>query len=56
IGQRNLLNLKVSVDANMTVYEGHNISDQIKAVLLQLDGIEYVIVHVNPTQYHPQCI
>ncbi|MBC7961120.1 MAG: cation transporter [Vallitaleaceae bacterium] len=56
IGLRFLLIVKVSVDANMTVYEGHDISDQIKAVLLQLDGIEDVIVHVNPTQYHPQCI
>lgn len=54
IGLNFLLIVKVSVDANLTVYEGHTISDQIKATFMTLDHIDDVVVHVNPAQYHPQ--
>lgn len=54
VGLKFLLIVKVSIDANLTVYEGHSISDQIKIELLKLDDIEDVIVHVNPAQFHPQ--
>ncbi len=54
VGLKFLLIVKVSIDANLTVYEGHEISDQIKVELLKLDDIEDVIVHVNPAQFHPQ--
>ncbi len=43
-----ILIVKVSVDANKTVYEGHKIAAQIKERLIDLEHIEDVIVHVNP--------
>ncbi|MCT4543584.1 MAG: cation diffusion facilitator family transporter [Vallitalea sp.] len=52
IGLNFILIVKISVDANMTVYEGHSISAQIKHILKKFDNIEDVIVHVNPAQYH----
>lgn len=54
IGLNFVLMVKVSVDANMTVYEGHAVSAKIKEALLEFDHIEDVIVHVNPAQFHPQ--
>lgn len=54
IGLNFLLIVKVSVDANLTVYEGHQISDKIKATFMNLDHIDDVVVHINPAQYHPQ--
>lgn len=56
IGLNFVLIVEVSVDANLTVYEGHEISDEIRNELLKLDNIEDVIVHINPAQYHPQSI
>jgi cation diffusion facilitator family transporter len=52
IGLNFILIVKISVDANMTVYEGHSISAQIKKALMEFDHIEDVVVHVNPAQYH----
>lgn len=52
IGLNFILIVKISVDANMTVYEGHSISAQIKESLMEFDHIEDVVVHVNPAQYH----
>ncbi len=52
IGLNFVLMVKVSVDANMTVYEGHAVSAKIKKALLTFDHIEDVIVHVNPAQFH----
>jgi len=52
IGLNFILIVKISVDANMTVYEGHSISAQIKKSLMEFDHIEDVVVHVNPAQYH----
>jgi cation diffusion facilitator family transporter len=52
IGLNFILIVKISVDANMTVYEGHSISAQIKKLLMEFDHIEDVVVHVNPAQYH----
>lgn len=54
IGLNFLLIVKVSVDANLTVYQGHEIADLIKDRLMEYDHIDDVVVHVNPTQYHPQ--
>lgn len=52
IGLNFVLIVKISVDANMTVYEGHSVSAKIKEILMEFDHIEDVIVHVNPAQYH----
>lgn len=54
IGLSFLLIVKVSIDANLTVYEGHQISDKIKFELMLLDDIDDVVVHVNPAQFHPE--
>lgn len=53
IGLDFLLIVKVSIDANLTVYEGHEISDKIKEALMSFSNIDDVVVHVNPAQYHP---
>lgn len=52
IGLNFVLLIKVSVDSNLTVVEGHNISVKIKELLLEFDHIEDVIVHVNPAKFH----
>ncbi len=49
-----LLIAKVSIDAHLTIYEGHCIADQIKTALMEFDHIEDVVVHLNPTQFHPE--
>ncbi|PKM52269.1 MAG: cation transporter [Firmicutes bacterium HGW-Firmicutes-7] len=54
IGLNFLLIVKVSIDANLTVFEGHEISDKIKSELMKLNNIEDVVVHVNPAQFHPE--
>ena len=54
VGLNFLLIVKVSIDAHITVYEGHEIAQQVRHILEQLDHVEEVVVHVNPAQYHPE--
>lgn len=54
IGVKFLILLKVSVDANITVQAGHDISDRIKAQIMDYDEVADVIIHINPAQTHPQ--
>ncbi len=57
IGFDFLLIVEVSIDAHISVYEGHEIASNIKKILeKQIDNIDEVLVHVNPTQYHPERI
>ncbi len=53
LGVNYLLIVKVSVDGNLSVFEGHSIAAEIKHKLLQFDSIEEAIVHLNPVQHHP---
>lgn len=53
VGLEFLLMVKVSVDANLTVFEGHEISSHIKRDLMDFPNIADVIVHINPAQFHP---
>lgn len=53
VGLNFLLIVKVSIDAHISVYDGHSIATNIKEELLTFPNIEDVIVHVNPAQYHP---
>lgn len=48
IGLNFILMVKVSVDASLTVIEGHIISANVKKELMKYDHIEDVIVHINP--------
>ncbi|MDA3846209.1 MAG: cation diffusion facilitator family transporter [Vallitaleaceae bacterium] len=52
LGANFLLLVKVSVDANLTVFESHNICDKIKETLMKSQNVDDVIVHVNPAQFH----
>ncbi len=54
LGVKYLLIVKVSVDGNLTVFRGHDISYQIKHQLKQFKLVDDVIVHLNPVQHHPQ--
>ncbi len=54
LGVNYLLIVKVSVDGHLSVFEGHDISAQIKVLLRQFEMVDEVIVHVNPVQQHPQ--
>ena len=54
IGLFFLLIVKISVDAHISVYEGHNIARKVRASLETEDSIKEVIVHINPAQYHPK--
>ena len=56
VGLDFLLMVKVSVDAELTIYEGHNIADMVKERLMGFPNINDVIVHLNPAQYHPKTI
>ncbi len=54
VGLEFLLMVKVSIDANLTVYEGHEVATLIKNDLMGFPNIADVIVHINPAQFHPQ--
>lgn len=54
VGLTFLLIVKISVDGSLSIYEGHNIGDQVKALLMDYDYVDDVIVHLNATQIHPQ--
>lgn len=54
IGLNFLLIVKVSVDAHLTVYEGHEIACNVREALEKTEHVDEVIVHVNPAQYHPE--
>lgn len=54
VGLTFLLMVKVSIDGNITVFQGHDIADRVKEVLMRHDAVDDVIVHLNPTQIHPQ--
>lgn len=54
IGLHFLLIVKISIDANITVYEGHGIAHKVRILLENLENVDEVIVHVNPAQYHPE--
>lgn len=47
-GNKYIIIIKVSIDGNMTILEGHNIVGKLKAELLNLEYVHDVIVHVNP--------
>ncbi len=53
LGVNYLLIVKVSIDGNLSVFDGHNIAAEIKKQLLQFDLIDEAIVHLNPVQQHP---
>ncbi|MCD5414928.1 MAG: cation diffusion facilitator family transporter [Clostridiales bacterium] len=54
IGLYFLLIVKISVDAHISVYEGHNVARKVRASLETENSIKEVIVHINPAQYHPK--
>ncbi|KAB2338991.1 cation transporter [Cytobacillus depressus] len=43
-----IIDLKISVDPNMTVEEGHHVGKKVKGKLLQIDNVHNVFVHINP--------
>lgn len=53
LGSNFLLLVKVSVDANLSVYDSHEIACKVKASLMDYENVDDVIVHMNPTQFHP---
>lgn len=54
VGLNYLLIVKVSVDADLTIYQGHLIANQVKGLLLTYELVDDVVVHLNPAQHHPQ--
>lgn len=54
VGLTYLLMVKISIDGNLTVRQGHAIADEVKRSLMDYDYVDDVIVHLNPTQDHPQ--
>lgn len=43
-----IIDIKVGVDPNITVEEGHSISKEVKKSLLEQDHVHDVLVHINP--------
>ncbi|WP_026672444.1 cation diffusion facilitator family transporter [Alkalihalobacterium bogoriense] len=43
-----IIDIKVGVDPNITVEEGHAISKEVKRSLLEQDHVHDVLVHINP--------
>lgn len=54
IGLEFLVIVEVSIDAHITVYEGHEVAQQVKEILETVEHVDEVIVHVNPAQFHPE--
>ncbi len=54
VGLTFLLMVKISVDGNISIFEGHEISEQVKNLLMEHESVNDVIVHLNATQIHPQ--
>ncbi len=49
IGWRNSIDLSVQIDANLSIEEGHRISDKIEKLLHQkLKNIGNIMIHINP--------
>ena len=49
VGPRNIVNIKILVDRNLTVEEGHTIATRVKETLMKNhEEIKDVIVHVEP--------
>ncbi|MGL5382533.1 MAG: cation diffusion facilitator family transporter [Culicoidibacterales bacterium] len=42
----------IEVDGRMSVFEGHNIADQVEAVLITQTDVRHVVVHVEPNNNH----
>ncbi|MBO8177553.1 MAG: cation transporter [Bacillus sp. (in: Bacteria)] len=43
-----IIDLKISVDPNMTVEEGHRVGKKVKKELLKVPHVHDVLVHINP--------
>lgn len=43
-----IIDIKVSVDPNMTVEEGHRVGKKVKNKLLTMNNVHNVFVHINP--------
>jgi len=45
-----IVDIKISVEANLSVEEGHAIGKKVKEKLMKIENIEDVLVHINPYQ------
>lgn len=43
-----IIDLKIAVDPNMTVAEGHRVGKKVKKLLLQNPNVHNVLIHINP--------
>lgn len=43
-----IIDLKISVDPQMTVEEGHRVGKRVKKKLLEVANVHNVLVHINP--------
>ncbi|MCS0786587.1 cation diffusion facilitator family transporter [Cytobacillus firmus] len=43
-----IVDIKISVDPNMTVEDGHRVGKEVKRKLLGLENVQNVFVHINP--------
>lgn len=43
-----IIDLKISVDPNITVEEGHRVGKNVKKVLLEKKNVHNVFIHINP--------
>jgi cation diffusion facilitator family transporter len=50
VGLNFLLIVKISVNPNMTVFEGHEVAEKSINILMSFNNIDDVLVHVNPTE------
>jgi len=54
VGPDLVADLHVNVDGNMTVFEAHTISDEVRARVEQLPGIDRAYVHIEPCETVPR--
>jgi cation diffusion facilitator family transporter len=50
VGLNFLLIVKISVNPNMTVFEGHEVAEKAINLLMKFNNIDDVLVHVNPSE------
>lgn len=54
VGLNHLLIVKISIDGNLTISQGHALGVAVKDKLMHYELVDDVVVHLNPAQEHPQ--
>lgn len=54
LGPKFLILIKISVDTYLNIQQGHDICDRVKLAVMAFEDVSDVLIHLNPSQYHPR--